>query len=497
MLYIGIDLGTSAVKLLLMDADGKIEKIVSHSYPLAFPHPGWSEQNPEDWLRETIAGIKELTEDCDKTQIAGIGTGGQMHGLVALDKDDKVLRPAILWNDGRTSEETDWLNKAIGKETLSRYTANIAFAGFTAPKLLWMKKHEPELFAQINKIMLPKDYINYKLSGVHCTDYSDASGMLLLDVKNKCWSREMLDICGMSEQHMPRLFESFDAVGTLTPEMAKTLGLSENVKVAAGAGDNAAAAVGTATVGDGRCNISLGTSGTIFISSDKFGVDSNNALHSFAHADGNYHLMGCMLSAASCNKWWMEDILKTELYSEEQANISREKLGRSSVFFLPYLMGERSPHNDSEARGTFIGLSMDTSREDITLSVLEGVAFGIRDSLEVARSLGIDIKRSKICGGGAKSPLWKEIISNVLNLELDSLETEEGPGYGGAILAAVACGEFSSVREASEKLVKVSSTVKPDAEIAARYEERYRAFRQIYPAVKPLFGIIKNDTDRG
>ena len=492
MLYIGIDLGTSAVKLLLMDGEGKIRKIVSRVYPISFPYPGWSEQNPEDWLRETIAGIKELTEGCDKKLIAGIGTGGQMHGLVALDKDDKVLRPAILWNDGRTSEETEWLNNAIGKAELSRYTANIAFAGFTAPKLLWMKKHEPELFARIDKIMLPKDYINYKLSGIHCTDYSDASGMLLLDVKNKCWSREMLNICGVKEEQMPRLFESYESVGTLTPEMAKTLGLPENVRIAAGAGDNAAAAVGTSTVGDGRCNISLGTSGTIFISSDKFGVDKHNALHSFAHADGNYHLMGCMLSAASCNKWWMEDILKTERYSEEQAKITRERLGRSSVFFLPYLMGERSPHNDSDARGTFIGLSMDTTREDITLSVLEGVAFGIRDSLEVARSLGIDIRRSKICGGGAKSPLWREIIANVLNLELDGVETEEGPGYGGAILAAVACGEFSSVREAAEKLVKVSSTVKPDAEIAARYEERYKVFRQIYPAVKPLFGIIKN-----
>ena len=492
MLYIGIDLGTSAVKLLLMDGEGKIQKIVSRSYPLSFPHPGWSEQEPEDWLRETITGIRELTADCDKSQIAGIGAGGQMHGLVALDKDDKVLRPAILWNDGRTAEETEWLNNAIGRETLSRHTANIAFAGFTAPKLLWMKKNEPELFARIDKIMLPKDYLNYMLSGVHCTDYSDASGMLLLDVEHKCWSKEMLDICGIREEQMPCLFESYEAVGTLTAEMAETLGLPQNVKVAAGAGDNAAAAVGTATVGGGRCNISLGTSGTIFIASDSFGVDSHNALHSFAHADGGYHLMGCMLSAASCNKWWMEDILKTDHYSEEQKSITNEKLGRSQVFYLPYLMGERSPHNDPFARGAFIGMSMDTTREDMTLAVLEGVAFGIRDSLEVAKSLGIDIKRSKICGGGAKSQLWKEIFANVLNLELDSVETEEGPGYGGAILASVACGEFDSVREAAEKLVKVTSTVKPDSELAKRYEERYHAFVKIYPTVKPLFRIIES-----
>ncbi|NCB73267.1 MAG: xylulokinase [Clostridia bacterium] len=492
MLYIGIDLGTSAVKLLLMDETGKIKKIVSRAYPIAFPHPGWSEQNPEDWLRETLEGIRELTEDCDKTQVKGIGVGGQMHGLVALDRDNAVLRPAILWNDGRTSEETDYLNNVIGKAKLSSCTANIAFAGFTAPKILWMKKHEPELFARIDKIMLPKDYINYMLSGVHCTDYSDASGMLLLDVEHKCWSREMLEICGVKEQWMPRLFESYDTVGTLTAETAKILGLSPDVKIVAGAGDNAAAAVGTATVGDGQCNISLGTSGTIFISSDSFGVDKNNALHAFAHADGHYHLMGVMLSAASCNKWWMEDIIKTAKYADEQAEITRDMLGRNQVYFLPYLMGERSPHNDSGARGSFIGMSMDTSRANMTLSVLEGVAFGIRDSLEVARSLGIKISRSKVCGGGAKSPLWKKIIANVLNLELDGIESEEGPGYGAAILAAVACGEFDSVKDAAEKLVKVTSTVVPDAELAALYEERYQVFRNIYPAMKPLFRMIQN-----
>ena len=490
MLYIGIDLGTSAVKLLLMDGAGAIQKIVSRAYPLAFPHPGWSEQNPEDWLRETVAGIRELTADCDKSQIAGIGAGGQMHGLVALDRDDRVLRPAILWNDGRTAEETAWLNTAVGHEKLSALTANIAFAGFTAPKLLWMKKHEPELFARIDKIMLPKDYINYKLSGVHCTDYSDASGMLLLDVKNKRWSAEMLELCGISETQMPKLFESYEAVGTLTPEMAGTLGLPQSVKVAAGAGDNAAAAVGTATVGDGMCNISLGTSGTIFISSDNFGVDKNNALHAFAHADGYYHLMGVMLSAASCNKWWLEDILKTTDYAGEQSGISKDMLGRGGLYFLPYLMGERSPHNDSDARGAFVGLSLDSTRAEMTLAALEGVAFGIRDSLEVARALGIDVRRSKICGGGAKSPLWKEIIASVLNLELDSLETEEGPGYGGAILAAVACGEYGSVREAASKLVRVTSVTKPDPVLAARYESCYTVFKSIYPALRPVYRLI-------
>ena len=490
MLYIGIDLGTSAVKLLLMDGVGKILKIVFREYPLSFPHPGWSEQNPEDWLRETVAGIRELTADCDKTQVAGIGCGGQMHGLVVLDKNDAVLRPVILWNDGRTAEETTWLNTVIGKERLSAYTANIAFAGFTAPKLLWMRKHEPELFSKIDKIMLPKDYLNYMLTGVHCTDVSDASGMLLFDVKNKCWSPEMLEICGVKESQMAKVFESYEVVGTLKPEMAEQLGLTERVRVCAGAGDNAAAAVGTGTVGEGACNISLGTSGTIFISSRDFRVDSNNALHAFAHADGSYHLMGCMLSAASCNKWWMDDIIGTKDYAVEQSPITTEKLGRNHVFFLPYLMGERSPINDTNARGTFTGLTMDTSRADMTQAVLEGVAFAIRDSLEVARSLGIELKTSRICGGGAKSPLWRTILANVCDLELELIESEEGPGYGGAMLAAVSCGEYPTVEDAASKLVKVTGRVRPNPELAGRYETRYQAFRQIYPALKAVFPLL-------
>ncbi len=489
MLYIGVDLGTSAVKLLMMDSEGKIQKIVSKEYPLYFPHPGWSEQKPEDWFEKSMEGIRELTAECDKSQVAGISFGGQMHGLVALDKDDHVIRPAILWNDGRTGEETDYLNQVIGKDKLSLYTANIAFAGFTAPKILWMKKHELENFAKISKIMLPKDYLAYKLSGSFCSDVSDASGTLLLDVKNRCWSKEMIEICGIKEEQLPKLYESYEVVGTLKPEIAQELGLSADVKVIAGAGDNAAAAVGTGTVGDGMCNISLGTSGTIFISSKNFGVDEHNALHSFAHADGNYHLMGCMLSAASCNKWWNEEILKTTDFAAEQAGI--QKLGENQVFYLPYLMGERSPHNDPDARATFIGMTMDTTREDMTQAVLEGVSFGLRDSLEVARSLGLKIERTKICGGGAKSPLWKKMIANIMNMKVDVIESEEGPALGGAMLAAVGCGEYPDVETIAAKMVKVVDTVEPDPELVAKYEERYQKFRKIYPTVKGLFKELK------
>lgn len=488
MYYIGLDLGTSALKLLLMDEKGTIHSIVSKEYPISFPKSGWSEQNPVDWWNAAVDGIHELIKNVDKDKIKGISFGGQMHGLVVLDKDDNVIRPAILWNDGRTAKECEFLNDIVGREKLSGYTANIAFAGFTAPKILWMQENEPENFKKIHKIMLPKDYLAYRLSGVFCTDVSDASGMLLFDVKNKCWSEEMLKICGVRREQVADIYESYEEVGTVTPDAARELGISPNVKIIAGAGDNAAAAIGTGTVGDGKCNISLGTSGTIFISSEKFGVDQNNALHSFAHADGHFHLMGCMLSAASCNKWWMEDIIGTKEYEKEQEII--QNLGENHVFFLPYLMGERSPHNDPDARGAFVGMSMDTKREDMTLAVLEGVAFAMRDSLEVAKSLGIDIKRTTICGGGAKSSLWKQIMANVLNLEVDIIENEEGPGYGGAILAAVGCGEYESVEAASKELVKITDTVKPDPELVLKYEERYQIFRQIYPGLKFIYPML-------
>jgi len=485
--YIGIDLGTSACKLLLVDGSGEVCGTVTKGYPLSFPRPGWSEQDPEDWWQAIAEGIPELLRGFDASQVRGIGAGGQMHGLVALDKEDKVLRPAILWNDGRTAREVEYLNETVGRDKLSQYTANIAFAGFTAPKLLWMRENEPELFAKIEKIMLPKDYINYRLTGVHGTDYSDASGMLLLDVEHKCWSREMCGICGVAEGRLPKLFESWEPVGTLRPQVAEQLGLPGNVIVCAGAGDNAAAAVGTGTVGDGGCNISLGTSGTLFISAGNFGVDPHNALHSFAHADGGWHLMGCMLSAASCNKWWCEGILSTGDYPAEQAPIDKDRLGRNTVYFLPYLMGERSPINDSQARGAFIGMDMGTTRADLTQAVLEGVAFAIRDSFEVAKSLGLDIPQSTLCGGGSKSALWREILANVLGIPLRLPQTEQGPGYGGAMLSMVACGVYPSVREACRTLIHIAGTVEPDPALTARYEERYRHFRKIYPALKGFF----------
>lgn len=483
--YIGADLGTSALKLLLCDRNGNIIKSVSRSYDVCYPKSGWSEQDPGDWWYAFSDGVKELTASVDADDVKGICVAGQMHGLVILDENDRVIRPCILWNDGRSSDETEYLNSVIGKEKLSEMTANIAYAGFTAPKILWLKKHEVDNYKSISKIMLPKDYINYLLTGIHATDLSDASGLLLLDVKNKCWSQKMLDICGIREEMMPHLFESYESIGTVLPNIAKELGLSESVTVAAGAGDNAGAAIGTATVGEGKCNISLGTSGTVFIPSERFAVDKNNALHSFCHADGKYHLMGCILSAASCNKWFCDEILNTRDYMSVQAEITEDMLGNNNVFFLPYLMGERSPINDTDATGTFIGLRPDTKRSDMLLAVLEGVCFAIKDNLEVAKSLGITIESSTVCGGGARSPLWVRILANILGIELCIPETEEGPGYGAARLAMVASGEYPKLSDCID--VKIKERIIPEESLVKAYEAKYNKFRAIYPSVKNLY----------
>lgn len=498
--YIGIDLGTSAMKCLLVDSTGAVCKEASCEYPLSFPKPTWSEQAPEDWWKACCECVAELIEGIDASTVAAIGCAGQMHGLVALDAEDKVIRPAILWNDARTAAEVDFLNNEIGKPALANATGNIAFAGFTAPKLLWMRKNEPEAFARIKRIMLPKDYINYLLTGEHATEFSDAAGMLLVDVKNKCWSKELIDICGLKEEQLPKLYpNSACVIGTLTAGAAEQLGLTTSVKVVAGAGDNAAAAVATNVVTEGTCNISLGTSGTVLIPTESFCMDPNNALHSFGAADGNYLLLACILSAASCNKWLCDEILKTKDYAQEQVNITEEKLGNNPVFFLPYLMGERSPINDTNARAAFIGMSMDTPREALVQAVLEGVAFAVRDNFEVARSLGINLSSSMICGGGAKSKLWVTIIANVLNIPIRLPFVEQGPGYGGALLAMVGGGEFASVKDClnglfgaqeQEFYANGNNMILPDAEIAARYEERYQKYKQLYPALKPFFNNI-------
>lgn len=485
MYYIGVDLGTSSVKLVLMEASGRIVKVVSKEYPISYPKQLWSEQNPVDWYEQSVVGIKELIADIDASKVNGISFGGQMHGLVILDDQDQVLRPAILWNDGRTGKECDYLNQVIGRSVISKHTGNMALTGFTAPKLLWVKENEPEIFERIHKIMLPKDYLIYRFTQIHATDVSDASGMLLFDVEQKCWSDEMIKIVGVKKEQLAKLYESYEVVGNLTETAAKTLGLTTNVKVVAGAGDNAAGAIGTGTIEHGMCSVSLGTSGTVFIASNTFAVDEQNALHSFAHANGKYHFLGCMLSAASANRWWMEEVLETSDHSLEQGKIT--KLGENEVFFLPYLSGERTPHNNPYAKGAFIGLTMETDRAQMTQAVLEGVAYALRDAVEIARGHGIKIDRIRITGGGAKSALWCELIANIMNVVVDKVECEEGPGYGAAILAAVGCKEYESVEVAAKALVKVTNSIEPKKDLVDRYELLYQKFRTLYPALKDVF----------
>ena len=478
--YIGIDLGTSSCKGILCDKDGKIYKQSNVGYPVLYPRDGWTEQNPDEWLCAAETILKELSRGVED-DVFGLSFGGQMHGLVTLDENDRVIRPAILWNDGRTEKETAYLNDVVGKEKLSELTGNIAFAGFTAPKLLWMRENEPDNFNRIAKICLPKDYLAYKLTGVFSTDYSDASGTLLLDVKNKCWSKEMCRICGVKEEWLPTLYESYAVTGRLLA----AYGL-KNCVVTAGAGDNAAAAIGTGTVRNGSCNLSLGTSGTIFLSQDRFSVDSRNALHSFAHANGKWHLMGCILSAASCRKWWLEDIRGTDDYGADEQAVSSPDAA-SDILFLPYLAGERSPHNDVNARGAFIGLAANTTKAQMSRAVMEGVAFALRDCLEIAKENGVCPTETNLCGGGAKSAVWRQIVADVFNMPVRILTTEQGPSLGGAMLAMVGAGEYGSVSEAADAIVSVSETILPNAISAAKLERKYCAFRKLYPALKNLY----------
>ena len=490
MLFIGIDLGTTLCKLVLMDEEGEIRRTIVKAYPLYFPEPGWCEQDPAIWWAAVSIGIPELVRGYDVSQISGIGIAGQMHALVALDSEDKPVCPAILWNDNRAQRQSDYLNNEVGRRWLSAKTGNVSYAGFTAPKLMWLREEEPQNFSRIAKLMLPKDYITYRLTGVHATDCSDASGTLLFDVRMRTWSKPMLSTCGLRESQMPKVHESADVIGTLLPEVAAQLGLPESVVVCAGASNNAAAAIGTDTVGTGRCNIRIGTSGTILVSDDSFAVDEHNALHSFCHADGTYHFLGCMLSASASNRWWMNDILKSRDYGGEQARIRTERLGHNSVFFLPYLMGERSPYNDPNARGAFIGMHLHTGREDMTQAVLEGVAFAMRDCLDIARAEDVPVNGSTI-SGTTITPLWKRILANVLGIPLITTKVADVTAFGAAILSAVACGAWPDVRSCSKELVKTAEILEPDRWTTSLYQDRYDTWHSLYPVLRPKFGRMK------
>jgi xylulokinase len=478
--YVGIDLGTSSVKTLLLNSDGEVVSSVTKEYPLYFPHNGWSEQNPEEWYNQTIDALKELLSNINDNKVRSFSFSGQMHGLVMLDENDNVIRNALLWNDSRSQKQTDELNE--DKDFLLDSAANIAFAGFTLPKLLWIKENEAENYAKISKVMLPKDYVAYRLSGSFYTDVSDASGTLYFDVENRRWSKDILDRFEIKEKWLPKVIESDQCAGNLKKEIAEDLDLAD-VKIIIGAGDNAAAAIGTGTVKDGDCNISLGTSGTIFTVSDKFSLDRDSAIHSFCSASRNYHQMACMLSAAVCCNWWVEKILRDDY---DKVLSKEENLGENEVMFLPYLMGERSPLNDTDVRGLFYGMSLDTDKNDMSLAVLEGVAFALRHNIDIIRNMGINIEKSNVCGGGTKNKLWLKIIANVLGIELCIPENQEGASLGAALLAAKGVMTPDEYAELENKVYKTAETVTPEKELTEKYEEKYLKWRKLYPAIKGI-----------
>ncbi|VBB06904.1 xylulokinase [Lucifera butyrica] len=495
MAYLGIDLGTSSVKIIAMDESGKVIGSVSKEYPVYYPQPGWAEQNPEDWWTATRDGIRELLYKTGLTgeKVQGIGLSGQMHGMVLLDENQQVLMPALLWCDQRTQAECDHIMKTLGRERLSEYTGNKALTGFTAPKVLWVKKHHPDIHARIRHILLPKDYIRLKLTGEFATDVSDASGTLFFDVARRQWSAEMIDFLTIKPSSLPACYESYEPTGGITSQAAAATGLKTGTMVVGGGGDQAAGAVGTGAVNTGTVSLALGTSGVVFACQEQYSVDPENRLHSFCHANGKWHVMGVMLSAASCLKWWVKEICQSgsdagyDRLLNEAANVPAATGG---LVFLPYLMGERTPHSDPYARGSFVGLNMTHGRGHMTRAIMEGVGFGLKDSFEIIRAQAIPVQAVRVSGGGARSRLWRQILADILGMRVDLIGAVEGPAYGAAILAAVGARQFANVEEACAAFIKVTDGVDPQPASLAPYQAMYQVYQGLYGTMKETFKTI-------
>ena len=488
MIFIGIDLGTSSVKTIALNQEGQVIGEVSKDYPVHYYNENWAEQNPEDWWQETLAALKELIQisEFDPNEIRSIGFSGQMHGLVALDQNGDILIPSILWCDQRTEVECDEITTYFGEKRLASLVGNKALTGFTAPKILWMKKHQPDLFGQVAKILLPKDYVRYRLTGEFATDYSDASGMLLLDVENKCWSKEMLDYIGIRESQLPALHESYQVTGTLSEALKNELDIQSDVLVVGGAGDQAAGAIGTGTVSDGIISVTLGTSGVVFAAHDSYFVDPACRLHAFCHANGKYHSMGVMLSAASCLQWWVDQVHPEVGFDQLLKEAEAED---SNLIFLPYLIGERTPYADPHARGGFIGLNMNSNRGQMTRAILEGVSFGLKDSLDILEDMGVSIKEIRVTGGGSRSPLWKQIIADIFNMPVSEINTHQGGALGAAILAGVGAGHYGSIEEATGQIIQLTATTQPNRERVVDYRHKHQLYQRLYQDLKDYYQV--------
>src|SRR5690554_1065616 len=487
-MYIGIDLGTSSVKLILVSPEGKVLSSVTKNYDLLIPKPMWTEQNPKDWYDQALSGLKELVKH-HKDEIKAISFSGQMHGLVILDEQDQVLRNAILWNDQRTIDDVEFLNNEIGMDTLLNETGNIALTGLTAPKLLWVRRNEPDIFKRISKIMLPKDYLAYMLSGVFATDVSDVSGTLYYDVKHKRYSQKLLDILQINEAQCPKVFESYEKIGVLKKELKDMLGIKQDVDIIIGAGDQAAGAVGIGIVNDGSASVSLGTSGVVFVASDAFKEDRKSYLQSYAHANGKYHMMGVMLNAAGSLNWWSEKIFQNFNYSDFFEKLELTSI-EDTLYFLPYLSGERSPINDPDATGVFFGLRLEHRKAHMDRAVIEGVTYALKQTFDLVSDLGVDIHQVRITGGGAKSHVWSQMIADIFNVDVVTIKIEEGPALGAAILAMVGHGLYKTVEDACNQIIEVNHKYLPNKAHVGIYEQKYQDFLKIYPAIKKLYKDI-------
>lgn len=486
---IGVDLGTSAVKILLVNQNGDVCKEVTKSYPLIIEKSGYSEQNPEVWVEKTKAGIAELISqfDGDASDIEGISFSGQMHGLVLLDKDNQVLRNAILWNDTRTTKQCQQINDVVGRERLLEITKNPALEGFTLPKILWVKENEPEIFDRASVFLLPKDYLRYRMTGNIQMEYSDAAGTLLLNVANREWSSQVVELFGLSDEFCPPLVESHAFVGTVVSEVAQETGLSEGVKVFAGGADNACGAIGSGILFEGKTLCSIGTSGVVLSYEERNDLDFEGKVHYFNHSEENaYYTMGVTLAAGYSLSWFKDTFAETDDFEQFLAGVDEVPAGSNGLLFTPYIVGERTPHADSNIRGSFIGVDAAHERKHFARSVLEGITFSLNESVEIFRNSGKSIDSIISIGGGAKNETWLQMQADIFNAKIEKLTSEQGPGMGAAMLAAYGCGWYPSLKECAQVFIQTAKTYYPIPENVEAYEKLFTIYQQVYTQTKEL-----------
>lgn len=489
---IGIDVGTSGTKCVLFDTDGNALFSVTEEYPLYQPHNGWAEQNPEDWWNAAKTALKKVCENAQDGEIAGIGLSGQMHSLVLLDNDNNVIRPAILWCDQRTSAECEEIENIIGHDRLIEITANPALPGFTASKIMWVKKNEPENFSKIEHILLAKDYIRFMLTGEYATEVSDASGMQLLDVVNRCWSEEVCQKLEVKMEWLAKVYESCEITGKVSSECASLTGLPTGIPVAGGGGDNACAAIGTGVCKDGKAFTTIGTSGVVFAHTSKPIIDPKGRIHTFCAAvPGEWHVMGVTQAAGLSLNWFRNNLASDVSYAQIDDECEKLPIGSDKLIYLPYLMGERTPILDSDARGIFFGLSAMHTKFHMARSVIEGVSYSLYSCLEVLDEVGIETDDMALCGGGGKSVFWHKMITDVYGINVKTMLSNEGASLGAAILGGVAAGVYSSVEDGCQKAVKEKGSISPDSEQHKEYMKYYKVYKEIYPSIKNCFKALK------